>query len=84
MGGHDERRSRAPPIGAAPPPPPPGLPGPPRGRTPDEHLRLAVEFAESLNELEKSCFSLKGKLKDVHYHVSMHCLLLQREFDIVG
>ena len=63
---------------------PPGLPGPPRGRTPDEHLRLAVEFAESLNELEKSCFSLKGKLKDVHYHVSMHCLLLKREFDIAG
>ena len=79
----DARRSRATAADPARPlPPPPGPPGPPRGRTPEEHLRLATDFAESLDELEASCFTLRGRLKDIRYYVSMHCLMLSREFDM--
>ena len=78
----DARRSRATAADPALPLPPPGLPGPPRGRTPEEHYRLAVEFAESLDELEASCYSLRGRLQDVRYYVSVHCLMLSRHFEI--
>ena len=79
----DARRSRATAADPARPlPPPPGPPGPPRGRTPEEHLRLATDFAESLDELEASCFTLRGRLKDVRYYVSVHCLMLSREFEM--
>ena len=81
---HDTRRSQAPAPDAALPPPPPGPPGPPEGLTPEQHLRLAVDFATSLDELEANCYSLRGRLEDVRYFVSVHCLMLRREFKIIS
>ena len=63
---------------AADAPPPPPLP-PPEGPTPEQHLRHALAFSASLDELERDVYSMRGRLEDVRHHVLMHCLMLRRE-----
>ena len=63
-----------------PPPPPP----PPEGPTPEEHLRLALAFSASLDELERDALNMRGTLEDVKHHVLVHCLNLRHQFHLPG
>ena len=40
------------------------------------HLRACV--------LDASCYSPRGRLKDVRYYVSVHFLMLRRDFEIIS
>ena len=62
------------------PPPPP----PPEGPTPEEHLRLALAFSASLDELERDSINMRGTLEDVKHHVLVHCLNLRHQFHLPG
>ena len=72
------RQSEAAAADSSPPPPPP----PPEGPTPEQHLRQALAFSASLEELERDAQSMRGRLEDVKYYVLLHCLMLRHEFHL--
>ena len=58
---------------AAPPPPP-------AGPSPDDYLRLAVAFRNSLDDLEITCAGIRGQLDPIKHLVSLHIMKLRCEF----
>ena len=58
----------------------PPTPPPPPGPTPDEYLRMAIEFRTSLDDLEHTCAGVRGTLGSIKYILDTHIMNLRNEF----
>ena len=59
------------------------VPPPPAGPPPEEHLRMAIEFMNSLNDLERDAAAMRGTLGPLKHIVGVHIMNLRNEFRLV-